>query len=359
MVDEVYFRLAKVLDTLPNGFPATDTGVEIELLKKVFEPEEAELFCDLKMTFETAEQIAKRTGRPLDGLEEKLTSMWRRGQLFGVDFGTVKVFKLIPWIFGIYEFQLKRMDREFAELTEKYSPVFSRTLMGYKPQLMQVIPVETVIPNRHEALPYQKVSAIIEKGKSFGVADCICKKEKSLLGKTCRHPLEVCLGIAPVPGIFENHHWGRPITKAEAYEILRKAEESGLVHLISNVESGHYFICNCCGCCCGVLRTINELNMEGVVNSHYYAWIDPDYCSACGICATDRCQVKAIENGRETFRVIKERCIGCGLCITTCPSEAICLMPKDGQELESPPKDEKEWFRKRGQARGVDYSAYE
>ncbi|MBK5102452.1 MAG: 4Fe-4S ferredoxin, partial [Desulfobacteraceae bacterium] len=111
MTEEVYRKLAKVLDTLPNGFPRTESGVEIKLLKKIFQPEQAELFCDLRLTFEAAEQIAKRTGRPLEGLEEMLTAMWERGQIFGVDFGGMKMFKMVPWAFGIYEFQLPYMDR--------------------------------------------------------------------------------------------------------------------------------------------------------------------------------------------------------------------------------------------------------
>ena len=83
MTDEVYHKLAKVLDTLPNGFPATKNGIEIKILKKIFALEEADLFCDLRLTPEAAEQIAGRTGRPLEGLEEKLTSMWDRGEVFG------------------------------------------------------------------------------------------------------------------------------------------------------------------------------------------------------------------------------------------------------------------------------------
>ena len=63
MTDDAYHKLAKVLDTLPNGFPATKNGIEIKILKKIFTPEEADLFCDLRLTPETAEQIAERTGR--------------------------------------------------------------------------------------------------------------------------------------------------------------------------------------------------------------------------------------------------------------------------------------------------------
>ena len=58
MTDPIYAKLAKVLDTLPNGFPATASGVEVKILKKIFQPEEAELFCDLRLTLETPEQIA-------------------------------------------------------------------------------------------------------------------------------------------------------------------------------------------------------------------------------------------------------------------------------------------------------------
>ena len=62
MSDQIYAKLAKVLDTLPSGFPSTGSGVEIKILKRIFQPEEAELFCDLRLALETPEQIAKRTG---------------------------------------------------------------------------------------------------------------------------------------------------------------------------------------------------------------------------------------------------------------------------------------------------------
>lgn len=359
MSDEVYHKLAKVLDTLPNGFPSTESGIEIKLLKKIFTPEEADLFCDLRLTLETPEQIADRTGRPLEGLEEMLTAMWReRGQIFGIDFGDVKVFKMIPWAVGIYEFQLNRMDREFAELNEEYAMVFGKQFFKHKPQLMQVIPIEKEIPNKQETLPYEQVSAIIENGESFAVAECICRKEQRLLGKGCDKPLEACMAIAPVPGVFDNYHWGRPISKEDAYEVLRISEEAGLVHQTFNVESGHFFICNCCGCCCGVLRAINELGITSATNSHFYAEINPDNCTACGICADERCQVNAIEEGEDTYQVIREKCIGCGLCVSTCPSEAIRLVRKQPEERIPPARDEQDWNEERGRQRGVDFSAY-
>ena len=355
---KIYYKVAKILDTLPNGFPSTTNGIEIKLLKKVFNPQEAELFCDLKLTFETPEQIAERTGRPLEGLEEKLISMWKNGQVFGVDFGETKVFKMMPWVFGIFEFQLDRMDQEFAELCEEYGRVFGPQFFKNKPQLMQVIPIEQEIPDNQEPMPYERISNLIEKGQSFAVAQCICKKEKKLLGKGCDYPQEVCLGIAPVAGIFDNYHWGRPISKQEAYDVLKTSEEAGLVHMTGNVSEGHFFICNCCGCCCGVLQGLKMLGKADGANSHYYARINPEECIACGVCADERCQMEAIIEEDDYYSIITERCIGCGLCLTTCPQEAIQLIQKSDQEWTPPPKDEKQWFEERGRQRGVDFSDY-
>lgn len=361
MSDDAYKKLAKTLDTLPNGFPSTEEGTEIKLLKKIFDPDEAELFCDLKLSFETAEQIAQRTGRPLEGLDEKLTTMMEKGQLFGVDFGEgTKVYKMVPWAFGIYEFQLPHMDKELAELCEEYGKSYGEQFFSNKPQLMQVIPIESEIKGQQEALPYEKVSNIIENSQSLMYFDCICKKEKKLTGDECNRPMQVCTAYAPIPGVFDNHPFGKTMTKEEAYKLLDKAEEEGLVHLTWNVESGHYFICNCCSCCCGVLRGINDLGIDAskVVNSYYFAEIDPDECVACGTCADERCQVDAIEEGDEAYKVIREKCIGCGLCVTTCPSGAMTLIRKPDDQIEAPPKDEMDWYEKRAQMRGVDISAY-
>jgi len=360
MSDDVYKKLATVLDTLPNGFPATDDGVEIKLLKKIFSPDEADLFCDLKLSFETAEQIAERTGRPHEELNDALSTMMGKGQIFGVDLGGTMVFKMLPWIFGIYEFQVQHMDREFAKMSEEYGKVFFPQFFSNKPQLMQVIPIESEIKGVQEALPYEKVSNIIENSQSMMYFDCICKKEKKLVDQPCDRPMQVCTGFAPIPGVFDNHPYGKTMTKQEAYDLLNKAEEEGLVHLTWNMQNGQFFICNCCSCCCGVLRGINEYGIDAskVINSHYFAEIDPDECIACGVCADERCQVNAIEEAGDINRVIPEKCIGCGLCVTTCQVEAISLIRKPEDQIETPPSDEMAWYEKRAQLRGIDISQF-
>jgi NAD-dependent dihydropyrimidine dehydrogenase PreA subunit len=361
MSDEVYRKLAKVLDTLPNGFPAREDQLEIKLLERIFDPDQAELFCDLRLVFESAKQIAERTGRPLEGLEEKLIAMTERGQLWGLEFGETWVFKMVPWAFGIYEFQLPHLDKELAEMTEEYHKSFGAQFFSKSPQMMQTLPIEEEVSSIQEALPYERVSSLIEQGQAFLVNECVCKKEHAFLDRACDRPLEVCLAIAPIEGAFDNASRGRVITREEAYKLLAECEENGLVHLTGNTQDDRFYICNCCKCCCGVLRGINELGILGttVVNSHYYAVIDPDECTDCGTCRDERCQVGAIEERDDHSEIIPEKCIGCGLCITTCPGEAIRLVRRPESEVVHPPANQEQWYKDRGAERGVDFSQYE
>lgn len=360
MKTAVYHKLREALDTLPNGFPATEEGVEIKILQKIFAPEEAELFCDLKLGFETVEQIAGRTKRPLTGLKELLDVMSDKGQIWKIDLFGASQYKMLPWVFGIFEFQLERMDRELAELNEQFMPHFGTQFFSQAPAFMQTLPIEEEIPSEQEALPFERITTIIENSRSFAIRECICKKEKAALDEPCDRPTAVCMAFAPIPNFFDTSTVNHAITKEEALALLKEAENNALVHLTSNVQHGHFFICNCCGCCCGVLRGINELGIPAaqVINSSYIAVIDPEKCINCGICEKNRCQVKAIRKTETTYEVITENCIGCGLCITTCPKQAITLLKKDESERQLPPVDETSWFKERGAARGVDFSKF-
>lgn len=359
MSEDVYRRLAQVLDTLPSGFPATESGVEIKIVKKIFTPEEADLFCDLKVAFETPEEISRRTGRPLEGLAEMLNAMWRHGELDKSTTDRGAAYKMVPWIVGLYEYQLARMDREFAELCEEYSPHFGVQFITNNPPVFQTLPIEKTITVDQQALPYQLVSNIIENGRSFMVQDCICRKEKHLLEKGCDKPVEVCLSIGTEPDQFVDHPLGgRNISKDEANEVLHLAEEAGLVHNTYNVQSGQWFICNCCGCCCGSVRALRDFGIKSGINAHFFAEIDSDLCTACGTCADERCQVAAIDFEGDVYKVNRDKCIGCGLCISTCPAEAIQLHRKPPEERVAPPKDEQAWNDERAESRGVDYGLY-
>ncbi|WP_300667853.1 4Fe-4S dicluster-binding protein [Desulfoluna sp.] len=359
MAETTYRRLQQVLDTLPNGFPESDEGLDIKILKRIFTEEEAQIFCILRLTYETAEQITERTGWPLEGLNDNLIRMWEKGQIFGIDFGGVYVFRMAAWVFGIYEFQLKTFDREMAELCKAYEESFAHEFFNVSPPLMHVLPVEEEVDGGGEVLPFDQVSSIIEKGKSFGLADCICKVEQGLLGHPCTKPVEVCISIAPIPGFFDNHPWAiRPITKEKAFEVLKTSEEAGLVHMTNNFQNGHFYICNCCGCCCGILRNAKKFGVSHAIHSNFTAVIDEAACLSCGLCAEERCQLDAIEEVEDAYRINPDKCIGCGLCISTCPAEAVSLVRKAEADIIVSPKNEMDWYAQRGEFRGVDYSEF-
>jgi Na+-translocating ferredoxin:NAD+ oxidoreductase subunit B len=351
MSDSVYYQLRDILDKMPNGFPSTEDGLEIRILKKIFTPEEAEIAVRMRMKYETADAMAARTGLDVAYLKEILPKMANQGQLFGVTLGEVKLFKLPPFAFGIYEWQVYRMDRELAEMCEEYfEREFGREFYRHAPALLKVVPVEQDLPRGTDVETYESVTRIIENAKAWAVGDCVCKKERAILGHRCDRPMEICMAVAPVENFFNNYFWGRPITKEEAYATLKKAEDAGLVHMTGNQKEGHIYICNCCECCCGVLRGYNQLNMpDAVAHSRFKAVVDPELCTSCEVCV-DRCQVRAID--MKDAAEVNERCIGCGLCISTCPAEAITMVLREEQDILEVPADEKDWIRQRGKARG-------
>ena len=351
MGEDVFRELQKMLDSIPNGFPATESGVEMKILKRIFTEDEAELFMKLRMRMEPVAKIAHRTGMDEALLGEKLRLMRQKGQVFGVDADGQTYYRIMPYVIGIYELQLKRMDRGMAELFDEYSETaLRRELFRHNPPMMKVVPIGVEVHHEGVVEPYESAIRLVEEAKSWAVDECVCKKEKSLLGHRCNRPMEVCMAISPVEHSRADRGFGRQIGREEALNILRIAEEAGLVHLVSNYRKGHYFICNCCSCCCGVLKGLNLSSRNAVAKSNYYAVVDAEKCTACGICL-DRCQANAVT--MKDYAQIGD-CIGCGLCVSTCPAGAISMLKRDPAEMPPIPKNEYEWLEERARARGMD-----
>jgi ferredoxin len=352
MSEDIYRRLAQRLDAIPNGFPATTSGIELRLLAKMFTPEQAALASVMRLTCEPAADIASRAGADPDAAHRTLKQMARKGLIRAKPEEKRLVFGLIPFVVGIYEEQLPRMDAELAALFEEYfQETHGGIIVSTIPAVHRVIPVEEAIPFELEIFPYERASAMLEGAKSWGVRDCICRIQRRLIGQGCDHPVENCLVFAPVEGVFDGDKTTRAITKEEALRILREAEEAGLVHSTGNYRDSHFYICNCCACCCGVLRGVVEFSIPGAVaHSGFRAVVDAETCAGCGACV-ERCQFGALAAPESICTVDPMRCVGCGLCAAACTTGALRLERRPASEPL--PGNLKEWMAQRAGKRGI------
>jgi len=152
-----------------------------------------------------------------------------------------------------------------------------------------------------------------------------------MLEEACKHPVENCLSFGAAAEYYIESGLGREITADEAIKILKEADESGLVHAGAN--SKHLSnICNCCPCCCAVLKSITQKGSyrERHLNPIFEPVVDADACTACEVCV-DRCPVDAIVV-EDIAQVDRDKCLGCGLCKGTCPVEAISMVVREDVE---------------------------
>jgi electron transport complex protein RnfB len=350
---EIYRRLAQKLDELPNRFPTSQSGVEIQLLAKLFTVEEATLASGMCLAGESVAEIASREGWDPKETRDTLKRMVAKG-LIDLKKGEGEFrYAMKPFVVGFYEGQLPRMDAEMAKLFEQYFRETQGGILRDIPAHHRIIPVETAIPFQVEIHPYESASELLEGASSWGVRDCICRKQQHLLGKDCGRPLESCLVFSHVKNAFDRSKVDRAITKEEAFRILRETEDAGLVHSSSNYRDGLEYICNCCTCCCGIIRGIAEFGiMSAVAHSDFYIAIESESCSGCGVCV-ERCQFHALSIPEGMIAADIHRCMGCGLCVVACPTNALHLNRRPENEVLLPPADIKEWRKQRLSVRSI------
>jgi NAD-dependent dihydropyrimidine dehydrogenase PreA subunit/DNA-binding MarR family transcriptional regulator len=334
-MEDIYEKVRQRLDMFPQGFPKTASGVELEILRRLFTPEEGEIMLALRPAPESASVVAKRLSRDTEEMGKQLYGMSKKGLILRTRTPDGQIlYGLAPWIVGIWEWQLNNLDQELARLKERYTeegmlPERRKTKISG----MRTIPVEKEIIGASEIEPYEKVSEILNSHTKFAVSDCICRKEQKLMGKGCDKLMEACMTFGPAADYYIENGLGREITREEARAMILKAEEQGLVHCSSNQKGAKLFMCNCCGCCCGVLQAVNKHNIPAAMTkSNYFAKVDPETCTGCESCV-DRCQVNAIQVQDGIARIEKAKCIGCGLCVSTCPTASISLVHKEKDDL--------------------------
>jgi electron transport complex protein RnfB len=337
MSEEIYRKLAEYLDRLPGGFAPSTTGADVVLLKRLFTPEEAELALHLTLNREDAQTIAGRAKLNLAEAEQRLSEMAHKGLVFSVQPDTgVALYQAVPFVIGIYEFQVNRLNEGLLQdLDEYWSTQEPRPPAKAIPQ-MRTIPVGQSIKPQLEVLAYEQVDQLVEAHDRYAVAPCICRRKARMAGEGCDAPEESCLFFGDFADYYLKGGRGRSIDRSEVMEIIARADAANLVLQPSN--SKHVAaICCCCGCCCGILAGLKRHPRPAdVVASSFIAELEPELCESCWTCL-DRCQMEAIKEDGTCVSLDASRCIGCGLCVSTCPSGALTLVRKTNSEHSEPP----------------------
>jgi Na+-translocating ferredoxin:NAD+ oxidoreductase subunit B len=334
--DQIYRQLQIQLDKYPIGYPATKSGVEIDILEYFFTPLQAKIALCLTLRSIPASKIHKRLEKKFhvtispDGLSALLDEMFMKGTIRRSEGAVPYRYGIAMLAIGMFEYHVDDLTRELVEMIHRYfdeafdAEFFRSSLpqLRTSPHLKAIVPqyiVDTFDNMRH---------FITTTNKTIHVANCVCKQGEALMGKPCRQTdnIEVCLLIGSTSHAARNR--ARQISKEECLKMLDMAEEKGMVLQPGNSRNPNC-ICICCSCCCGVLTTAKKQPAPArFFASNYYARIDTALCKGCGLCIK-RCPMDSIIEENKTFQVDPDRCIGCGLCVTRCKPQAVQLIKKD------------------------------
>lgn len=180
---------------------------------------------------------------------------------------------------------------------------------------MHVIPVEKAIGMENQSVSVEHISHWLDKyeGK-YAKSPCSCRRSRVTYGEGCADdPEGWCVAVGDMADyVVETGKGGHYITKEEALEIFKQAEENGFVHQITNIdgEDKIFAICNCNVNVCYALRTSQLFNTPNMSRSAYVAHVE------------------------------KEKCVACGRCVEVCPAGAATLgqklCRKDGSDVQYP-----------------------
>ncbi|MFX0004240.1 MAG: ATP-binding protein [Candidatus Hodarchaeota archaeon] len=357
--DAIYNELRRKIDeSMPVGFPASEDAKEIRLLEMLFTPEEAKIAMNLGSIAEPLKRIHRRVNRSgisisLEELEEILDGLAEKGAISGGPLffdreKNLKMYSLAQWAVGIFEYQVNRLTKEFAQLAYDYTleTFYKEFHRKDTPSQMHTIPVEkSLIPEYHVGT-YDNVRDIVNtKVRKISLIECVCRQTNDLLENPCKLSDErrCCVLFNDFAEATIENGVGKEVTKDEFFDLLDKYQKEGFVLQPQNNQNP-VFMCACCGCCCGVLTMAKKFpRPTEYYSSNFYAQSDPDLCTGCETCV-ERCQMDAITIFDEKAKVNLDRCIGCGNCVVTCGSDAMTLYKKEEEIV--PAEDMDDMYRK-------------
>jgi len=312
MVKEKVLDLANHISNKKRGskneIKATDP--EYMILEPVVSEEMAEVVLCMEIRKKvTAKDVAPLCGKSVERTTELLLELADAGVCFVNEIDGVDTFWYETWVPGIMEMMVNNKGNvkkypQIPRAFEAYGRVRGPKTAGSFPVgvgLMRVIPIEHAIEGETRRASYEEVSKYLNDNDIFSVADCSCRTAREAMGEGCGHLKEdMCIQMGHAAEYYIRTKRGKQITREEAFEIIKRAEENGLMHQIPNLDgSGKtHAICNCCGCSCLALRTASMFINADMVRSNYVSKVDKEKCVACGECVQN-CPVNALQLGQK------------------------------------------------------------
>ena len=274
--------------------------------------------CDVMMhmrleTNRSAAEIARRCKKDINFVQQQLDKLVVAGIVRTRTVNGELCYYYPIWVPGIMEGILSNREqcdrypdlgRCFEEYTRKRLEVLVPTLNSGKQGMsfMRVMPVMSAVENNSRTASYDEIATLIENATAISVGPCSCRRSRRLMGEGCGHLEEdMCMYLNDNAINFSKVGAHRLVSKEEAYEILKRAEDNGLVHEINQTDGfeGTTAICNCCGCSCFALRIAEMFRSKNAIRSNFVARVDKEKCVACGQCV-ENCQTNALRLGQKT-----------------------------------------------------------
>ncbi len=327
-----------------------------EILEIMYEPEEAAIAAKMPGRPARLEKVAAQVGMDAELLHEKLQPMCDKGLVMDLVHPTTGVtrYMLSPPVIGFFEFSMMRVSdgipkKRMAEALHAYTHgdrAFADEVFSKETSIGRTVVREDQIEEeaRPDVLDWERATAIVNGAKKHAVSICYCRHKAEHLGEQCKAPQDVCLSMDAGADFVIRREFGREISKDEALQVLARAKKAGLVQIADNVRNRPTYICNCCGCCCGQLQSINQFDLDGVNPSGFLPESDADRCVGCALCSrvcpvtalsmvADRVDAKQRNNLRPELNA--DRCIGCGVCAAACRKEAMWMV-RGGEQRHVP-----------------------
>ncbi|SMC35654.1 4Fe-4S dicluster domain-containing protein [Sporomusa malonica] len=332
-----YRLLQQRLDQNITGAPYSP--VFIKILKLLFSPAEATIARQIPLRPTSVAALARKTGLQQEELQQKILIMAEKGLVFDFEYQGQSHVVLAPVVIGFFEFVYMRTRDdlpmgELAQLFEEYmyrDDKFARDVFQENTQLGRALVQEEALPagDYSEVLDWEKASHVIQSAKTVGLSLCACRHKASHLGKACAAPLKTCLTFNNGADMLIKKGMAEQSSISEAMVLLEQCKQAGLVQIADNVQRSVGFMCNCCGCCCGMIQAIKTFDLRSaVITSNWAAHITADKCTGCGLCVKG-CPVDAIGLEVGSTRPIavcdSSLCLGCGVCYSACKRGCISM----------------------------------